>query len=210
VKVCVDCLTAKPEGAFYGRSACCKPCHNARSKAYRAANSERLRAAAQRRYRANPEPVKARVRRWREEHLERARAAGREREARNPEAAAERKRRWAAAHPEKTAAAVASYQARNRAKQREWTRRRRARLKTATVEPVDYEAIRERDGDVCYLCGDSVEPHELDFDHVIPLSRGGAHSASNVRVTHASCNRRKGARTPSEYLTALEKGAAAA
>ncbi|NUS91554.1 MAG: DUF2510 domain-containing protein, partial [Nocardia sp.] len=50
--------------------------------------------------------------------------------------------------------------------------------------------VWQRDGGRCVECGDS---HYLEFDHVIPLSRGGATSAANLQILCRGCNRAKGA-----------------
>ncbi|MEU1953160.1 TerD family protein [Nocardia rhamnosiphila] len=50
--------------------------------------------------------------------------------------------------------------------------------------------VWQRDGGRCVECGDS---HYLEFDHVIPLSRGGATSAANLQILCRGCNRTKGA-----------------
>ncbi|MGW5384846.1 TerD family protein [Nocardia sp. NPDC003963] len=50
--------------------------------------------------------------------------------------------------------------------------------------------VWQRDGGRCAECGDS---HYLEFDHVIPLSRGGATSAANLQILCRGCNRTKGA-----------------
>lgn len=78
--------------------------------------------------------------------------------------------------------------------------RRRALKKAAsTGRPVLLEEIRERDGNRCYLCErkvpDRAYPHPLSpsLDHVVPLSKGGAHDPDNVRLTHLRCNVEKGA-----------------
>ncbi len=49
-------------------------------------------------------------------------------------------------------------------------------------------------GDRCYLCGAPAEA----TDHVIPLSRGGAHWPSNLRPICRSCNSAKKARSLAE------------
>ncbi|MBL1074504.1 TerD family protein [Nocardia sp. 2] len=51
--------------------------------------------------------------------------------------------------------------------------------------------VWQRDGGKCVECGDS---HYLEFDHVIPISRGGATSAANLQILCRACNRSKGAR----------------
>lgn len=51
--------------------------------------------------------------------------------------------------------------------------------------------VWQRDGGKCVECGDG---HYLEFDHIIPLSRGGATSAANLQILCRACNRAKGAR----------------
>jgi hypothetical protein len=47
-----------------------------------------------------------------------------------------------------------------------------------------------RDGGKCRRCGST---RDLQFDHIIPRSWGGAGTAANVELLCAKCNRRKGA-----------------
>ncbi|MEV0359455.1 TerD family protein [Nocardia sp. NPDC050697] len=51
--------------------------------------------------------------------------------------------------------------------------------------------VWQRDGGRCVECG---AEHYLEFDHVIPLSRGGATSVSNLQILCRGCNLAKGAR----------------
>jgi hypothetical protein len=46
-----------------------------------------------------------------------------------------------------------------------------------------------RDGGSCAKCGSN---NELQYDHVIPLSQGGATSEENLQVLCGPCNRAKG------------------
>ncbi|MEV6660118.1 TerD family protein [Nocardia fluminea] len=58
--------------------------------------------------------------------------------------------------------------------------------------PQDVKAqVWQRDGGACVECGDG---HYLEFDHIIPLSRGGATSVTNLQILCRACNRAKGAR----------------
>lgn len=61
--------------------------------------------------------------------------------------------------------------------------------------------VIERDGSDCRLCGDPVDmtlvypdPMSKSVDHVVPLSRGGAHEPSNCQLAHLRCNISKGSR----------------
>lgn len=47
-----------------------------------------------------------------------------------------------------------------------------------------------RDGGRCRQCG---SPHELQYDHIIPVVMGGATTAENLQILCGPCNRRKGA-----------------
>lgn len=43
----------------------------------------------------------------------------------------------------------------------------------------------------CYWCDDNFAPSHCHVDHIIPLSKGGAHDIYNLCVSCADCNRRK-------------------
>ena len=55
------------------------------------------------------------------------------------------------------------------------------------LEEVRHEVWR-RDRGRCSQCG---SVHNLEFDHVIPVSRGGANTARNIQLLCEQCNRRK-------------------
>ena len=77
--------------------------------------------------------------------------------------------------------------------------RRRAAAMGVEHDGTEREAIIERDGPWCYLCGCEVAPADIHIDHVIPLSRGGSHTADNLAVAHSFCNQSKKDKTPEEY-----------
>lgn len=68
------------------------------------------------------------------------------------------------------------------------------------IKPARYPAFTRfnlflRDRFRCQYCGDK---QELTFDHVVPRSQGGRTLWDNVTTACASCNLRKGGRTPAE------------
>lgn len=74
--------------------------------------------------------------------------------------------------------------------------RRRARKKNATVESFDAEAhvafLRTWQQGRCYYCGEPmVETH---VEHIVPLSRNGAHSRQNTVLACPACNLSKGSK----------------
>lgn len=100
---------------------------------------------------------------------------------------------WECRHPEKA-----------KAHRRATRMKRRARLRASYVEHVDAEVVFQRDGGVCGICRQPVD-HASNWhvDHVIPLSKGGAHAYANVQLAHGRCNERKGDQMPTVSPTPL-------
>lgn len=63
--------------------------------------------------------------------------------------------------------------------------KKRVRRKLPTAIQV---AVWERDAGKCVQCGST---EELEFDHIIPLSKGGANTISNIQILCSKCNLRK-------------------
>jgi len=63
--------------------------------------------------------------------------------------------------------------------------------------------IYKRDKNICQYCGKKFKTENLNIDHIIPLSRGGKNTWSNVVCSCISCNLRKGNKTLSEVGMSL-------
>jgi hypothetical protein len=64
--------------------------------------------------------------------------------------------------------------------------KRRVRLTNALMSEV-----WTRDAGVCVECGST---DDLQFDHIIPVSKGGATTSENLRILCVQCNARRGNR----------------
>lgn len=64
-----------------------------------------------------------------------------------------------------------------------------AAVREAIPERVRHEVWR-RDRGICVDCGSRAR---LEFDHIIPVSRGGSNTARNLEIRCQTCNRAKGA-----------------
>ncbi len=132
--------------------------------------------------------------RYRAERAEHYRELHRQWVAENPRSAEqlksdkERLQIWDAAHPGRKAV-------------REQKRRARkaAVLNDFTAEQWDALKIAYRYR--CAYCGE--KPKNLTMDHVIPISKGGPHTLSNIVPACKTCNTAKGARQAPSHQTVL-------
>jgi len=131
--------------------------------------------------------------------MERHREASRRWTQRNLEAVSAHSKAWRQANPERTTIHRKRWRADNPERAievgRENMARRKARKRGNKVTKADYAAILAEFGMVCHICTlDIPTMADLHFDHVIPLAKGGPHSADNIRPSHAVCNMRKHAK----------------
>jgi hypothetical protein len=77
--------------------------------------------------------------------------------------------------------------------------KRKAKVRGVTVEPVNPTKVFERDGWRCHLCGKTTikgkrgtnHPLAPELDHIVPISKGGAHSYGNTACSCRKCNAAK-------------------
>jgi Restriction endonuclease len=110
-------------------------------------------------------------------------------------------RRWRSNHPEQMANILKDYAKRPTSilskKSRDHIRR--AYKKGANVDKVEFQKVWDSSSGICYLCGDLITKGTEQYDHVIPLSKRGAHTYDNLRAVHNYCNKRKYNKTPIEF-----------
>ena len=202
-KVCSRCNTEKPleqfgiaRGCRDGRRSYCNVCKFKQDKIYRDTHHEQIQAyfdtnreqirEKDKAYKASPRGKQKR-RANRVRSIEKARQRGRNYYAQNAESIREQRKDQYRADPQKAL---------------NYSRERKARLKKASTDTINYDHILERDGYFCYICEQPIDPTvkegpgSLAFDHVIPLSprKGepkGDHAEDNLKPTHKVCNNRK-------------------
>lgn len=124
-----------------------------------------------------------------------------------------RARRLCAMHYKRAARAegrIADERAWSPRRQANYERRRARKMGAAIGEPFTNAEIFDRDGWICQLCGWKVDPEvkwphprSASLDHVVPLSKGGAHSRENTSLACLECNVRKGDRAQGEQLALI-------
>lgn len=177
----------------------------ARVQAWRAANPERARALDRSQYAKHRAQTIAaacaRERAWRQTDVESFRQYKRE-----------QMRAWRKANP----ARAKAIRVRRRAERLEHARAihrvnmaaRRARKAAAAGTPIslaDVEALFIAQGQRCVYCSRGIERGHRHLDHVVPLSRGGAHVLSNLVWACPSCNLRKWNHSAVEFMRRLEQ-----
>lgn len=102
----------------------------------------------------------------------------------HPEAELARQRAWRAAHPDNV---------------RNWNQTRRARIagNGTDLTPKEWQQILDDFDHRCAYC--HTDEALLQMEHVLPVSRGGRHTKSNVVPACGPCNRQKGTKTALEY-----------
>lgn len=175
-----------------------------RSRAWRLEHLEYARERDRRYAERNKAEIAAKNKLRYEANKEQERAKARIRSRASYESRREYMANWRAAHREELNAYHRRKHAENietrRASLKERHHRRRARLHQ--VGGSDYTTIamiRARfayHGNRCVYCG---EAGQLQADHVIPISRGGAHLPANIVPACKPCNSSKQDRKPSEW-----------
>lgn len=230
MKVCSKCRLDRPDERFLkdernlsGLQSQCKDCINAARNARRAENSEAENAKRRLYYSNNKDRVLANNQKSKERNYEKVLAGKRayyqkvrekpafikavkkrtierrgekreyDKKYRDAIPADERTARakaWAAANPEKRAAIVAGYTARRR----QWEG-----VGMTGGELAEWIDGKEKS---CHWCDAACES-DYHVDHVMPLSKGGAHEKWNLAIACPPCNLKKNAKHPLDWLAEI-------
>jgi len=209
MKRCSKCGEEKPREEFYadkrakdGLFSSCKVCFRETDKAsYRKHHKKRLEYQAK--YRAeNPKKIAERNKRWMNNNPEKRAAIKKRSDMKRREAISQYNAEYYERTREAQLKRAAEYLSQNREaiyarrdpkKHAEYGRKRRAMLLAVYVAPVDEDEVIQRYLGRCGIC-DLPAKGPIEFDHIIPLARGGTHEPDNVQLTHRLCNRKKWAR----------------
>ncbi len=220
LKRCIKCDIEQPVSEFYKHRNACKKCECQRAREYAAAHPEATKARAHQRYWSNPEAGRQAARDWQIANKERKDEAKRQWAASNPDKVRAMKAREYVKHrdayikrerlkrlaltPEQRAAGNANHRdwcARNREHTRFYHRNRIAQKRATddgTVTKEAWDALVEHYDHRCAYCFS--ESSALEMDHVVPVSKGGAHSIENIVPACRSCNAGKGPKLLTEWL----------
>lgn len=226
MKACRKCAVEKPLDEFYrdprskdGQAAQCKMCDAEKARRWREVNKDRHLDNARRWRVDHTEQIAETRRRWEETHREQRAASNQRWRDENKEHRAADFRRWSEDHKEQRVEYRGRHYAANRERELEinasWKYAhpdkvfghnavRRARKAVATIgPPVDRQCIVTRDESTCQYCDRVLTGREITLDHIIPLIRGGPHTADNLCVACRPCNFSKGTKTADEFLALI-------
>jgi 5-methylcytosine-specific restriction endonuclease McrA len=67
-----------------------------------------------------------------------------------------------------------------------------------------YERAKLPEPIRCFWCKRMTDVEEREVDHLLPLTRGGDHTAANLRITCITCNQMKRDLLPEEFLVIIK------
>jgi 5-methylcytosine-specific restriction endonuclease McrA len=181
VIICTYCGIPKPLGEFYnlkfgkhGKHAQCKECMKAQHREWAHNHRKESNEYNKQRRKDYPERYKELDHQNYLRNKENKNAGSRRWRENNIELSSNRVKQWMANHPFKGL---------------EYSEKRRAAKHGGKITEEEWIVILNKYGRKCLRCGRS--DVEITMDHVIPLSKGGTHTADNIQPLCKSCNSSK-------------------
>ena len=193
-KVCTKCGVEKSLEMFYkdkakkdGLQGKCKEC----VKAYKQANAEKISERARDYYQANHEVILKQTKAYRQA---------------NAEKTSEHKKEYYQDNREKIAEYYKAYFQTQTGKAIAKNSRHKRRAKTKQGDVTTQQLLElKNNAKTCFWCGAPLDD-TAHVDHFYPLSTGGEHTLSNLRMSCPSCNQRKGNKDPYVFAKIIGKG----
>lgn len=194
-KKCPKCGLIKDIGEFYknksrrdGFSCYCKQCTSEDAHKY---------------HEENKELCKERLNKWRKENAEYVRIRDKKYREENPDIEFERQRRYRETHKERLHLKGQQYREEHRDYFYNKARERKLAQQavsdgTVTLEYEQY--LYDEQQGKCAYCGCDLSESGKHLDHIIPIAKGGKHTANNVHWTCPTCNLSKGDKLEEEWL----------
>lgn len=66
--------------------------------------------------------------------------------------------------------------------------------------------VYSRDKQICQICNITIPYDEIEYDHIIPWSKGGGSNESNIRLVCSSCNKKRGNQFEDDFLVSRING----
>ncbi len=214
-KRCSKCGETKSINEFYknksrkdGRSAWCKACDNANNKKYVQNNQERMKEYYRQKYWKDPE---------------KHRTSRKRSNIKNKDAIAERRKKYYQYNKDLILLRDKIYRDKNRDKINNrnqqyykehkddfvFKARERKRLiretKDGTITKESLGHMYETQFHKCDYCECDLDIFGKHLDHILPLTRGGMHTLSNVHWVCPKCNLSKNDKTEEEWFDMLKK-----
>jgi hypothetical protein len=153
---------------------------------------------------ANPEKNREQKRKWVQANLEKHYKSVKKWQQENPEKVRKNNRKWDQANPDKVFEKQQKWKKNNPERYRELHRNGniKARARRAGAEGFNTAQeridLKEKYGNKCLCCKihesefpvnpRTGRPHSMEYDHVVPLSKGGTNWISNIQPLCHTCN----------------------
>jgi 5-methylcytosine-specific restriction endonuclease McrA len=175
--------------------------HKAYCKAYRDTHRdthrEEIRAHSKAHYQANKPTYQARHKSYRQKHQAAITATRQRHDALYAPQIAAKHHAYYLAHMAEIKARTAANRRAKPEQHAASNQRRRAQKRASginTISGAQWREIKDAYGHCCVYCGRKMQ--RLTMDHIVPLSKGGTNTASNIVPACMSCNSSKKAGPP--------------
>jgi len=69
-----------------------------------------------------------------------------------------------------------------------------------SIPRVTQFKVLKRENQICSSCGKAVKDEDIEFDHIIPWTKGGSSEEYNIKLLCRKCNRKKGQKFEDKHL----------